>query len=274
MQDTISLIAVRAFPLWMVALVVFLSPPLAAIAGWRFGRRSHQARGMKKPAPESAQGEATLNALLALLGLLLAFSFGFALSRADARRITQVEEATAISTAFLRADLLPEPGRSALREAIGDYARTRYSERRIGSSQEDLNAFLAKTLEAQSRLWPTAIAALTPETSPAIAAHVTNGITEVLDAHTRRLAAGIDGVPMIAKIMVLLYVVTALFLVGNQSGLQGRQLSWQVFALSFSLPSVMLLVVDFERPGEGFVRLDRTIMKITLSEVDTALVMK
>ncbi|PIV78270.1 MAG: hypothetical protein COW54_10305 [Rhodobacteraceae bacterium CG17_big_fil_post_rev_8_21_14_2_50_63_15] len=210
MPDRIALISAPALPLWAYALLGFVVPALSLLLGWGIGRRSYFERGLHKSRPEATQGEATLNALLALLGLLLAFSFGFALSRADARKTTQVEEAAAISTAFLRADLLQEPGRSALREAIGAYARTRYSKTNIGRSDAALAEFMQHTLEAQNRLWPTTLAALQPDTSAAIVTNVTSGITEVLDAHTRRVAAGLDGVPMIARVMVLLYAATAL----------------------------------------------------------------
>lgn len=275
MQDSIVHISAPAISLWVFALLGFVVPALSLVLGWRVGRRRHLANGSHKGVPETTQGEATLNALLALLGLLLAFSFGFALSRADTRRVTQVEEAAAISTAFLRADLLQEPGRSALREAIGAYARTRYSEQNITRSDAALSAYMQSTLEAQNRLWPTALAAIQqPDTPAPVATNVTNGITEVLDAHTRRLAAGLDGVPMIAKMMVLLYAATALFLVGNQSALRGRPLSWQSFAFSLSLSTVMVLVIDFERPREGFVRADPTVMRITIAEIDAALGVK
>ncbi len=274
MQDSIVHISAPAISLWVFALIGFVVPALSLVLGWRVGRRRNLANGSRKGVPEATQGEATLNALLALLGLLLAFSFGFALSRADTRRVTQVEEAAAISTAFLRADLLQEPGRSALREAIGAYARTRYSEQNITRSDAALSAYMQSTLEAQNRLWPTALAALQPDTPTPVATYVTSGITEVLDAHTRRLAAGLDGVPMIAKMMVLLYAATALFLVGNQSALRGRPLSWQSFAFSLSLSTVMVLVIDFERPREGFVRADPTVMRITIAEIDAALGVK
>lgn len=275
MQDSIVHISAPTISLWVFALLGFVVPALSLVLGWRVGRRRHLANGSHKGVPETTQGEATLNALLALLGLLLAFSFGFALSRADTRRVTQVEEAAAISTAFLRADLLQEPGRSALREAIGAYARTRYSEQNITRSDAALSAYMQSTLEAQNRLWPTALAAIQqPDTPAPVATNVTNGITEVLDAHTRRLAAGLDGVPMIAKMMVLLYAATALFLVGNQSALRGRPLSWQSFAFSLSLSTVMVLVIDFERPREGFVRADPTVMRITIAEIDAALGVK
>src|SRR6185295_4131166 len=49
----------------------------------------------------------TQAALLGLSWLLLGFTFGMAQQRYDARRIMHVNEANAIGTAYLRADVLP-----------------------------------------------------------------------------------------------------------------------------------------------------------------------
>ena len=274
MPENILHLDAPAYPLWFLAGIAFAIPALCAALGWRLGRHSYLADGFDKTPASAIPGDTTLNAILAILGLLLAFSYGFALSRAETRKVTLVEEAATISTAFLRADLLDEPGRSALREAIGSYARTRYSDENVARSDDALDSYLSQTLSAQARLWPTALAALGRDTPPAVSVQVTNGVTEVLDAHTRRLAAGIDGVPTIAKMAILLYSSIALFLVGNRSALRGNRLSWRTFAFSTALSVMMVLVIDFERPREGFVRLDPTVMKITIAEIDAALANK
>jgi hypothetical protein len=209
--------------------------------------------------------------MLALLGLLLAFTFGFALSRAEARKVTLVEETAAIGTAFLRADLLAEPGRTALREAVGAYARTRVMDADVMGSSAEFASFFQRTLEAQAALWPTAMNALRTDTSPAISVLIANGITEVLDAHTRRLAAGLDGVPMVVKIMMLAYAASALFFVGNNAALRGRHLSWRTFLFSIGLSVVMVIVMDFERSREGFVQTNLAVMVSAIAEIDAAL---
>lgn len=208
-----------------MVLFAFTVMPVAALMGWFVGQRRYIRAGDETNPPASLPGEATLGAMLALLGLLLAFTFSFVLSRAEARKVTEVEEAAAIGTAFLRADLLAEPGRTELQEAIAVYARTRLPDDGATESSAKFDAFLQKTLEAQEMLWPTAMNALGDDTSPAIASLIASGMTEVLDAHSRRLAASLEGVPM---------VVTA----------------------------------DFERPGEGFVQTNHTVIRSTIVDID------
>ena len=68
--------------------------------------------------------------------------------------------AEAIGTAFLRADYLPEPGRSELRRALLAYAQTRVvPENEVFGGRGDTRRFLERTLSAQATLWPATRAA-------------------------------------------------------------------------------------------------------------------
>lgn len=51
--------------------------------------------------------EIIVPAALTLLGLIIGFTFSMAISRYDQRKIYEEEEANAIGTEYLRADLLP-----------------------------------------------------------------------------------------------------------------------------------------------------------------------
>jgi hypothetical protein len=252
-------------------VISFLVLPLVALLGWLVGRRTYQKEGYERDRPAAVPGDLTVGAMLALLGLLMAFSFGFSLSRAEARKVALMEEASAIGTAFLRADLLAEPGRSALREAIGAYARTRLADENFLESEALFRAQLRKTVEAQNALWPVTLSAISPGTPPAITVLVVNGITDVLDAGAQRLAAIVDAVPLIVKGIILAYASASLFLVGNNAALRGRPISWRTFLFSTGIAVIMMMVMDIERPQEGFVRAKADIMKTTVADIEAAL---
>jgi hypothetical protein len=59
------------------------------------------------------------------IGLLIAFTFSGAAARFDARRHLVVEEADAISTAYLRLDVLPSDAQAQLRDKFRRYVETR-----------------------------------------------------------------------------------------------------------------------------------------------------
>lgn len=260
-------------PLWVIAIVIPAVLVPAAVLGWKTGRATYLGRNYDMAPPSSYPGEATSGALLALLGLLLAFTFGFSLTRAEARKVAQLDEAAAIGTAFLRADVLEEPGRSQLRDALRVYANTRVVDADI-STQQGIEDFLARTLEAQVELWPTMTNALQNDTPPAIAALIINGITDVLDAHTVRAVAATDNVPMVAKVMMLACAAAAMFFVGNNAALHGRDLTWRNFVFAGVLAFVMFVIVDFERSQSGFVQLDTSVMEIAVAEIEAAMVQK
>src|SRR6266481_6653194 len=89
------------FPL-VVLVVSFLVLVLAAWIGDFFRRRE----GALKE-DEREDYSTVVGATLTLLGLIIGFSFSMAIGRYDQRKNYEEEEANAIGTEYLRADLLP-----------------------------------------------------------------------------------------------------------------------------------------------------------------------
>jgi hypothetical protein len=109
---------------WELAIAagLLLGLFLALEGGYRLGRRRAAAGG---DAPGSGQIGAIQGATLGLLGLLLGFSFAGAAGRFSERQNLIVQEANAIGTAYLRADMLPEPHASRLRQILAEYVAHR-----------------------------------------------------------------------------------------------------------------------------------------------------
>lgn len=92
------------FSLGTTVLLLALTLPAAAVTGFLFGQRQRARTLAKGKIIDKVLGETTLGAILGLLGLLLAFSFGHALSLAQTRKVAVIDEAAALGTVFLRAD--------------------------------------------------------------------------------------------------------------------------------------------------------------------------
>ena len=90
-----------------------------------YGRRL----GARRLAQEGNGALTGLNAVegavFALMGLLLAFALAGALQRFDERRQQILQEATAISTAYDRLDLLPDDARIQIKAKLKDYLKAR-----------------------------------------------------------------------------------------------------------------------------------------------------
>ena len=105
-----------------------------------------------------------VGSIVALMAFLLAITTGMASDRFDARRLTVIEEANAIQTAYLRAGYIAEPGSSEARALLEAYVPLRIA----SSDPVALEAAIVKSEELQRQLWAIAEKprARTARTSP------------------------------------------------------------------------------------------------------------
>ena len=90
--------------------------------GHRIGRRRYCQNAVGKELPTAVFDAAVMS----LLGLLIAFTFSNAYFRYEKRRDLIVQEHNAISTAYMRLQLLPADRQPALRDKFRDYTKLRY----------------------------------------------------------------------------------------------------------------------------------------------------
>ena len=76
-----------------------------------------------------------VGAMLGLVTFILAFTFWIAAAHFEPRRQSILNEANAIRTAYLRADLLPEPHRAEIRNLLREYVDIRLEGRSVGEYQ-------------------------------------------------------------------------------------------------------------------------------------------
>ena len=109
--------------------------------GKRRSRRSEQEQEMVV--------RGLVGGMLGLEAFMLAFTFGAAASHFDTRRQSLLDEANAIRTAYLRADLLPEPHRAEIRNLLREYVDVRLEGVRSGKIEQAI----ARSEELQNQLW-------------------------------------------------------------------------------------------------------------------------
>src|SRR4029450_14126302 len=100
-----------AMPLWLVLVLTVIVILLAIEVGFRAGID----RARKSENERQAPIDPMVGSTLGLLAFVLAFTFGMATSRYDARKQLVVDDAIAIRTTDLRAQQLPEPARTGIR---------------------------------------------------------------------------------------------------------------------------------------------------------------
>ena len=124
-------------------------------------------------------------ATFALVAFLIAFSFSGAGTRYVDRGDVIVTEANALGTAWLRADVLPEPQRSTLKAVIKEYTDDRVV-LLTSRDRPEMMRRLAKVGDLHGKRWAQALAGT--EGNAPLMAVVLPSINDVIDLHTTHLA--------------------------------------------------------------------------------------
>jgi hypothetical protein len=202
---------------------------------------------------------------------MLAFTFGAAISRHEARKKAVIAEANALSTAFLRAGLVDEPGRTELQRALLDYTRTRKSDPNVKMTVERLESLVQQSWDAKSKLWPATERIVDGATPGPIEALLVAAVTDVLDCDTVRVAAIYDSLPPMVLTLLLLIAAATVSVAGFNAGLSGRISRWRTTLLILVLASIMLVILDFDRSVAGFIRVRNDSIESVIVEMKEGL---
>lgn len=173
-------------PSVLITTFLLLCLALAIEAGYRIGRKSQESvnEGSK------SHVNAIQASLLGVLALLLGFTFSLSLQRYDSRSEAVVDEANAIGTTYLRAQLLPISIRNEVQVLLRDYLDVRIQEGAVPlSKQAERQALLKKAAQDQDNLWRYALQAAEEDKSPVTSGLFIQSLNELIDSYGRRNAA-------------------------------------------------------------------------------------
>jgi hypothetical protein len=214
-------------------------------------------RQKKHPDLNDESSSTILGALLALLGLILAFTFSMSGSRYDDRRKIITEEANDIGTAILRCDLYPQEVRNELREAFKPYLEARIAYLEVGIDVDKVAASLIEKDKHAAKIWEIATTYSKENPSDFVTSNqMIQALNAMIDVTTTRLALDTARVPeLIVYLMFILSVVSS-FYGGYMFGHKGK-IDWVVavgFAVVISV--VVYTTLDLERTRRGVTNLN------------------
>ncbi|CDH46889.1 DUF4239 domain-containing protein [Candidatus Contendibacter odensensis] len=233
---------------FFVAFVIFAL--ITAELGYRLGRWWQERTSDEKEGPTAM----IVGSLLALMAFLLAITMGMASDRFSARRAVVLAEANSVGTTYLRAGYLPEPASSETKALLREYVPLRI----LTDDLSDIRARIARSVEIQDKLWSIAekLARATPD-SQVLALYIAS-LNEMIDLHQTRVIAGLYArVPETILILLLLCSMLTLGMVGYNAGLTLRRSPLTAVGLVIVLGAVITLVVDLDRPREGFLKVSQ-----------------
>jgi hypothetical protein len=236
-----------AIPLWGLGLTACVVAWCALEVGFRLGRWRCAHATDEKDGPVGAM----VGAILALLAFMVAFTFGLAATRYDARRHVVLDEANAIGTTNLRARLLPEPQRTEVARLLRDYVDVRLHAVMDHKSAQAMTEAIARSDQLHEALWSQATAAAEKSPSPITGLFV-QSLNEMIDLHAKRLLVGTRSrIPPVIWAELSLLAVLGIASMGYQAGLSEARRSPAMLGLVFAFASVLLLIADLDQPTEG-----------------------
>ncbi len=223
---------------------------ITTMLGYRLGR------WWQKRTSDETEGPTTMivGSLLALLAFLLAITMGMASDRFDTRRKLVLAEANSVGTTYLRAGYLPEPASSKIRDLIRDYVPLRI----VTDDLADVRVRMARSVEIQAKLWSIAEGLARASPNSDVLALFIASLNEMIDLHETRVIAGLYArVPETILILLLLGSMLTLAMVGYNAGLTLRRSPLTAIVLIVVLGAVITLVVDLDRPRDGFLEVSQ-----------------
>lgn len=193
-------------------------------------------------------------ATVGLLSLMLAFTFGLAATRFDARRQLLLDEASAIEIAYLRADLIPEPQRGMIRSLFRSYVDIRLK----GVDLHKIEEAVVKSGELHGQLWAQAVTAVKTDQRPAATGLFVQSLGDVIAFHSRRIAA--RGIPSMSWIAIYCVAILAMAGLGYEAGLSGKGRPPAMIAVVISYSAILYLITDLNRPEDGLLTVSRQVM--------------
>jgi hypothetical protein len=187
-----------------------------------------------------------LGGALTLLGLIMGFTFSMAVSRYDQRKNYEEQEANAIGTAYIRADLLPAADAAKVRNLLKSYLNLRIYNYNLRDRRK-LRQSDTETIRLQTEMWS---AVATPAAAqPSVLALLTiAGMNDVLSAQGYTQAAWWNRIPRAAWALVAAISIFCNLMIGY---IAQRRSSFVLLILPIVLSISLFLIADIDSPRGG-----------------------
>jgi hypothetical protein len=197
---------------------------------------------------ERTDFDTVLTATLTLLALIIGFSFSIAVNDYIQRKNNEAAEASAIGTAYVRADLLPGDDGAKVRGLLSRYVALRILFYRGDVTESNANATEMHKLQAE--LWSSVLHAANTQPTP-VTALVVVGMNDVLNSEGFAQAAWQYRIPAAAWMLMGLMAIVSNLLLGYRER-SARSLVLVVFPLIAAI--AFFLIADIDSTTKGIIR--------------------
>lgn len=214
--------------------------------GFRVGRWWQN----REPGEQEGPSDMLVGSLLALIAFLLAITTGMAADRFDTRRNNVLNSANAISAAYLEAGYLTEPETASLRELLREYLPLRIAV----SDTAQFTANLQRAESLQLQMWAIVESAARAGEPPDLMSSLGDAVKDVVTTgQSRETGTLYARVPDTILLVLLAGSALSVVMLGYTAGLKRRRSLLSATVLILATGVVLTLVVDLDRPREGFI---------------------
>jgi Mg2+/citrate symporter len=242
---------------WIISSMV----AVAMVAAWIAGR--WRGRSLRTASKGRLAVSKFMDASLAVLGLLLAFTFSMALGKHDQRRLMVVADSNAISDFYTCASLLKEPVRTKLLTVIHDYTALRVDLSNHPYNPVSFEDALGRFQQMHTQMVELVSQAL--DNGTPIAVPLTNTLNALTGSHAERVAAALDRLPTSIVLLLLLSAVIAAMLVGREQGSADEYDIAGTVCFVILISFAIFVTLDLNQPDRGFITVSQEPMRRLLS---------
>jgi hypothetical protein len=240
-----------AFPIWAIVLAFAIVTLACYEGGFRLGRWWQE----RMPGEQEGPTGVLVGSILALMAFLLAVTMGMAAERFDARRGLVVAEADAIGQVYLEAGYLPQLDADRIQELLREYLPLRIA---ATGNRAVVTANFQRSQALHTEMWAIAQELARSGYLPDLMSSFGDSLAELRSLHETRTAARDYGrVPETVLWLLLAGSALSLGMVGYSAGLTERRSVLSAVVLVVVLGAVMTLVIDLDRPQEGFLQISQ-----------------
>ncbi|AEV98318.1 hypothetical protein A4D02_22810 [Niastella koreensis] len=240
----------------LLAFIFFIQIYVLNWLGYWFRKKIAQRHPDKDVSLGTAEG-----ALMGLMALLLAFTFGMTSTKYESRRQTIIDEANLLNTGLLRCKLFPDSIKKTLLPDYKNYLESRIAYYDARDNPDKINKALEDGRKYFNSMWNDNALLIKDPNNKSLADQLVPALISLRNIAITREAGRVAAVPTLILVALLILVFVASFLTGY--GLKPGSRN-PVFSLAFAimLSIALYLVMELGRPRQGSINLDNAEREI------------
>jgi hypothetical protein len=226
------------------------------LASWQIAYRL-RSRAVAMGEAQESGGVLIDEACLAILGLLLAFTFAAAYSKYDNRNSKAADDANALRTLHVRCELLPDPWRRELAPLVREAVQERLVPLKPGFDAKSIPALFARAHGNRAQMLEVIKRMNQDKDAASLSGPILDACCAAIASQEARVAAAMDHVPLpVIGLLVLVAAISAILL-GRSQALVGRPRLTTV-TLILMVSAIVYITLDLELPLRGLIRTNQT----------------